>query len=94
MGVVGWSLAFLGLGAGASVAFFIFEGIIPTLLLTAVALVALWRANAANDKQSAAREATTLAALGSPPLGATWLSGQELTDRTSFDRATQEGSAP
>ena len=88
MGVTGWSLAFIGLVAGAGAGLFIFEGTVPALLLAAVALVSLCRLKTANDERSAARQGST------PLRGPTWLSGQELRDRTSFDLATREGSAP
>ena len=93
MGVIGWSLAFVALVVGARAASFVFEGIVPALLLAAVAAVTLWPIKAANDERSRTREATVHAALGSPHPGSTWLSEQELTDRTSFNRATQEGSS-
>ena len=94
MGIIGWSLAFVALVAGAGAGLFVSGSIVPTLLLAAGSVVALWRAKAANDRRSSAREATARAHLGALPPGPTWLTGQDLTDRTSYSRATREGSAP
>ncbi len=93
MGVIGWSLAFVALVVGAGAGLFILGAVVPALLLAAGAAVALWRVKAANDRRSAAREATIRAHLDSPVPGPTWLTGQELTDRTTHSRATREGSA-
>jgi hypothetical protein len=94
VGIIGWSLAFVALVAGAGAGLVIFEGIVPALPMAAGMAVALWRLKAANDRRSAAREALVGAALGPPLPGPTWLDGEGIRDRTSYSRPTREGSAP